>query len=1036
MLGGPNPQNPDQNRAFSTGEVLAEEFKLIHGELLWDPDAFDARRAAMLFQARAALPRDSGEYEREPIKAEQDRLEGADRLGKHAWSVSRLPYDQAALCLSGGGIRSAAFGLGILQGLARRNLLGQFHYLSTVSGGGYIGSWLTAWRCREGFDTVDQALSSRHFGAEPTPFQRLRFNQNFLTPKVGLGSADTWTALAAIIRNLTLNWLVFLPLLLGLLLLPRVIEAAFVWMQQGDSHSSIVAMLPWMLPLHANEQKTMAMASLDDWRSWADLFAVIAIWIGFVISAYNRPAAGTASLRDGAFVFWVLTPVLLGTIVLTAAAASWLHRLEGSFLEVARWALLGAMAYVAAPLIAGAVRLVKDSAAFLRARQQWGMNDVLQALKERKPGSFLGELAAWSLAGLCTGALVGGGAWLCWKATLPTEFTHTVGEQWHLARLLTVAGPPWILLSFLAGEVLYTGLASRLPYGEEDREWLARAAGWFGAVAVAYFVFFGLVLFGWDTITDYTDRLKLLTAGSGVLALLGALTPLTRATAASAMKDRFPITPLITALSAIFILGAIAWLAEESRSLLDWLRSIASSNEIETKGIMYYLYELAHVRLEILYDYRRFADPVVELVFVAGLSIFLLLISAGMSLLVNVNWFSLHAFYRNRLVKTFLGASNVGKLPEAEGRNRFNGFSEKDNLPIASISEIMRQERDAGQIGRLYPVINMSLNVLASKNLAWQERKAEPFICTPLFTGGDRVHYRPSEVVAAGRGGLQRSISIGTAMAISGAAVSPNWGYHSSPITSFLMMLANVRLGWWLGNPQHKSVWRYRGPRFSWRLFLEEALGRTEDKQPWIYLSDGGHFENLGIYEMARRRCRIIVVSDAGADPNCTLEDLGNAVRKVSIDLGVKIEFDRIRVRKRSDIAKAGVYCAVGTIRYPEDDPTQPPAGRLVYFKPGFYGVDEPADVRAYAAANAKFPHESTLNQWFGESQFESYRSLGAYVIETICRERFQVADLGEFVEAAQAYLAGFEKNFPADGTNIVEIRNAVQVVAKAGMAA
>ena len=193
---------------------------------------------------------------------------------------------------------------------------------------------------------------------------------------------------------------------------------------------------------------------------------------------------------------------------------------------------------------------------------------------------------------------------------------------------------------------------------------------------------------------------------------------------------------------------------------------------------------------------------------------------------------------------------------------------------------------------------------------------------------------------------------------------------------------------------------------------------------------------------MVRRRCRVIVVSDAGADPNCTLEDLGNAVRKIAIDLGVNIDFVRIRVRKRSDIAQAGVYCAVGKIQYPEGG-----TGRIVYFKPGFYGLDEPADVRAYAAANAKFPHESTINQWFGKSQFESYRSLGAYVIEKICRERDKLddkknnfeadTDLGKFVEAADAYLQWYDEKYPADGANVVEIRNEVQVVpVKPGRAA
>src|SRR6202040_1393878 len=126
---------------------------------------------------------------------------------------------------------------------------------------------------------------------------------------------------------------------------------------------------------------------------------------------------------------------------------------------------------------------------------------------------------------------------------------------------------------------------------------------------------------------------------------------------------------------------------------------------------------------------------------------------------------------------------------------------------------------------------------------------------------------------------------------------------------------------------------------------------------------------------------------------------------KVSIDFGVKIEFHRIHMRKRSDIAVAGVYCATGQICYPEGV-----KGQIIYFKPGFYGAAEPADVRAYAAANAKFPHESTLNQWFGESQFESYRSLGAYVIEEICKITPGDLQLTQFAERISAHLEEFEQ--------------------------
>jgi len=162
---------------------------------------------------------------------------------------------------------------------------------------------------------------------------------------------------------------------------------------------------------------------------------------------------------------------------------------------------------------------------------------------------------------------------------------------------------------------------------------------------------------------------------------------------------------------------------------------------------------------------------------------------------------------------------------------------------------------------------------------------------------------------------------------------------------------------------------------------LTELAGPTTDTGTWVYLSDGGHFENLGVYEMIRRRCRVIVVSDAGCDPDCTFEDLGNAVRKIYIDFGVSINFEKLEIKARQKPPVAGISCAVGTIKYPGSDKT----GWLLYIKPTYQGTTERADVRSYASDHAAFPHESTTDQWFSESQLEAYRALGAHTIELIC---------------------------------------------------
>ena len=221
-----------------------------------------------------------------------------------------------------------------------------------------------------------------------------------------------------------------------------------------------------------------------------------------------------------------------------------------------------------------------------------------------------------------------------------------------------------------------------------------------------------------------------------------------------------------------------------------------------------------------------------------------------------------------------------------------------------------------------------------------------------------------------------------------------------------LLSLFNLRLGWWLGNPGG-SGYGSEGPVPGLFPALAELAGQTTDKRRWIYMSDGGHFENLGVYEMVRRGCRRIVVSDAGCDPGSAFEDLGNATRKVYIDMGVSIEFKTLDIPARQNPAEPGFYCALGNIRYPDGTP-----GWLLYIKPGYRGA-KPAHVRSYANANATFPHESTAEQWFTESQFEAYRALGAYITELVCTggrgsgpgEKPGKMDLDDLVTQAWRYL-------------------------------
>ncbi len=342
---------------------------------------------------------------------------------------------------------------------------------------------------------------------------------------------------------------------------------------------------------------------------------------------------------------------------------------------------------------------------------------------------------------------------------------------------------------------------------------------------------------------------------------------------------------------------------------------------------------------------------------------------------VDINDFSMHAMYRNRLARCYLGASNVGlRHPHS-----FTGFDRNDDIPLRDLDQAKWEKDVSGP----YPIINCSLNLVGGNELAWQERKAAAFVFTPKFCGYDFPDLPPGfcrttgsdepkrEAYAASRG----PVTLATAMAISGAAASPNMGYHTSPAPAFLMTLFNVRLGWWIGNPRAEKGWMKSSPNSAFPWLIAEMFGLTHAKGRYIYLSDGGHFENLGIFELVRRRCRFIVACDAEDDHDFEFGGLGNAIEKCRTDLGVDIEIDVEPIRHRDEQGHSRWHCAVGRIRYDKSDPDAH-VGTLLYLKSSLTG-DEDTDVLRYAARSPSFPHETTNDQWFGESQFESYRALG-----------------------------------------------------------
>ena len=209
-------------------------------------------------------------------------------------------------------------------------------------------------------------------------------------------------------------------------------------------------------------------------------------------------------------------------------------------------------------------------------------------------------------------------------------------------------------------------------------------------------------------------------------------------------------------------------------------------------------------------------------------------------------------------------------------------------------------------------------------------------------------------------------------------------GANAHGRSTFLLTVFNARLGvgWAIPASSGEATWTSGRRRRLASSHSPPSCRETTDATPTCTSSDGGHFENLALYEMVLRRCRYIILSDAGCDGAYTFGDLANAVRKIRVDFGVDIEFaGGIRIGPGEK-----ARFAIGTIRYSAVDSALDD-GVLLYLKPTVTG-DEPVDVANYARAHAAFPHESTAEQWFSEAQFESYRMLGLHTVTTLCRGR------------------------------------------------
>lgn len=365
----------------------------------------------------------------------------------------------------------------------------------------------------------------------------------------------------------------------------------------------------------------------------------------------------------------------------------------------------------------------------------------------------------------------------------------------------------------------------------------------------------------------------------------------------------------------------------------------------------------------------------------------------------DLNLFGINRMYRDRLMEAFMpNTSSVEK-------NQWEPATKADQAMVVNMcgNDVFSKNTDGTinvNLNKIksagpYHLINTNIVLNDSEEAKFRARGGDNFIISPAYSGSDSVYWHPTLDFIDGK------MSHATAMAISGAALNPGTGVGGlgttrNKLVSFMMAFFHLRLGWWLANPNTKNKKSFfKKPNFIVPGLTQGVFAyNNKEDSTFIELTDGGHFENTGIYELIRRKLPIIMLSQAGADPKFTLEDIANVMERVRVDFGVTIRFledyglndilpnddnNANPVEKKFNLSKKGF--AIAKIKYPNKK-----FGYLIVIK-SLMIKDLPLSLFHYKAVNTDFPNQTTADQFFDENQFEAYRELGYQLTKQMAKE-------------------------------------------------
>jgi hypothetical protein len=794
---------------------------------------------------------------------------------------NRKVIDTVGLALSGGGVRSAAFSLGVLQALNHHDVLRNVDYLSTVSGGGYVGSSLTAnMTCTEGQFPFGSAPKKDTDPAtteisDTAAVGHLRNYSNYLIPT---GGRDLLTGIAIIIRGLVANFAMVLPVVL-------LLAAGTILTNPSRTDLRCPDLLGYPLCeyffLNQNFRMTLLLT----------LIGIVCFFLWALYRSFVAP--------DRASEFRTALPVIGSTFLILIAAMFFLE-LQAFFIE--------------------------------------GMFDLKDAM-QAKGDSPLDWL---------TGSLTSLAVILTPLAALVTFFHQQLGD---------------ILKAAHAGSRVSTKVVAVL----------GKVAFWVAGAAVPVLVWVAyLYLSYWGIINDKASPHS-----------AEALIETTVQPQLSKADPNFCIKSAPTDEDFDRPEGAHTprWMIKSSA----WI----------TYSVFCPIFKSALSRwwvTEHLFD-RILLRPMV--LFYCSMGFLVLILSR----LLKPNANSLHRLYRDRLSKAFLFDSrSVDKAASVERNepsiDQGRDFPQLDRLLISELS------------GRFAPyhLINAALNIQGSDYANRRGRNADFFLFSPRYVGSEATGYASTALFEK----TERSLDLATAMAISGAAASSNMGSNSIRPLRPTLALLNVRLGYWLKNPRYVGPDKLTTSNSSLRRRLNdlqkglstflwsEITGRLYENSNDVYLTDGGHIENLGLYELLKRRCKLIIVVDAEADFAMHFPSFVTLQRYARIDINVLIEMPWNKIQETTSAVMGshagisappaepskGPHAAIGDIDYGGGE-----HGFILYIKASLTG-DENDYVRDYARRYQLFPHESTGDQFFSEEQFEVYRALGFHATNGVLCDR------------------------------------------------